>query len=180
MSPFRPPFPPQSDVYPKAQYCLSSLPTTQHSRDNSFIFPTIRIARVSFRFNASPPLCLSVSVQAPSFHQLSALYLTHSSLAIPLYLHQLLRLGVSVSLWQTPCFQYFAASWTSPKKSTPLQSSKSSLFLQNTRGGGAAKIASLESTISRLFFPPLFATQLSPRGCRPPRHSPLSLLPWTP
>jgi len=33
-------------------------------------------------------------------------------------------------------FQQLAASLPPPKKSTPLQSSKSSLFLQNTRGGG--------------------------------------------
>ncbi len=41
------------------------------------------------------------------------------------------RLCVSVPLWQTPCSQYFVASLASPKKSTPLQSSKSSLFFEN-------------------------------------------------
>jgi hypothetical protein len=46
------------------------------------------------------------------------------------------RLCVSVSLWQTPCSQHFAASLSLPKKATPLQSSKSSLFFGNTRGGG--------------------------------------------
>ena len=30
VSPFRPPFLPQSDVYPKVQYCLPSLPTTHY------------------------------------------------------------------------------------------------------------------------------------------------------
>src|SRR5216683_3036095 len=33
-------------------------------------------------------------------------------------------------------FQAIAASFALPKKSSPLESSKSSLFLQNTRGGG--------------------------------------------
>src|SRR5712692_8582071 len=36
------------------------------------------------------------------------------------------------------CLQKLAASFASPKKSTPLQSSKSSLFLQNTGGGGVS------------------------------------------
>ena len=61
------------------------------------------------------------------------------------------------------CFHILAGSLSSPKKSTPLESSKSRLFFQNTRGGGTAKIASLESTTSRLFFPALFASQLRPR-----------------
>ena len=34
------------------------------------------------------------------------------------------------------CFHTFAASLTSPKKSTPLESNKSSLFFKITRGGG--------------------------------------------
>ncbi len=37
-------------------------------------------------------------------------------------------------------FQQLAASLPPPKKSTPLQSSESSLFLQNTRGGGRSRI----------------------------------------
>jgi hypothetical protein len=51
------------------------------------------------------------------------------------------------------CFHILAGSLSSPKTSTPLESSKSRLFSQNIRGGGTAKIASLESTTSRLFFP---------------------------
>jgi len=104
VSPFSPPFPPQSDVYPKAQYCLSSLPTTHY-----------------------PPL----TGQLLYFQNRP-----HARVSSPASHPRLLHLCVSVSLWQTPCSQYFAASLASPKKSTPLQSSKSSLFLQNTRGGG--------------------------------------------
>jgi hypothetical protein len=63
-------------------------------------------------------------------------------------------------------FQPLAGSFTSPKKSSPLESSKSSLFFQNTRGGVSLKIPLLESTRSRLFFPDPFATWLPP-GRRP-------------
>src|SRR5260370_19592916 len=41
----------------------------------------------------------------------------------------------SVSLWHIHSFHTLAASFPAPKKSTPLQSSKSSLFFGNTRGG---------------------------------------------
>jgi hypothetical protein len=44
----------------------------------------------------------------------------------------------SVSLWQIHSFHTLAASLPAPKKSTPLQSSKSSLFFGNTRGGGTS------------------------------------------
>ena len=37
---------------------------------------------------------------------------------------------------QVSSFQSLAASCASPKKSSPLESNKSGLFLQNTRGGG--------------------------------------------
>src|SRR5260370_28412022 len=43
--------------------------------------------------------------------------------------------ATSVPLWQITSFQQLADSLSFSKKSTPLQSSKSSLFLQNTRGG---------------------------------------------
>ncbi len=42
----------------------------------------------------------------------------------------------SVPPWQIPSFHQLADSLSLPKKSTPLQSSKSSLFCQNTRGMG--------------------------------------------
>src|SRR5216684_3902074 len=50
-------------------------------------------------------------------------------------------------------FQAIAASLRSPKKSNPLESSKSSLFLQNTRGGGTP--TNLPFGISN--FQPLFS-----------------------
>ena len=59
-------------------------------------------------------------------------------------------------------FQPLAGSFLSPKKSSPLESSKSSLFFQNTRVGVSLKIPLLESTRSRLFFPDPFATWLLP------------------
>jgi hypothetical protein len=73
------------------------------------------------------------------------------------------------------CFHILADSWSSPKNSTPVESSKYRLFPQNTRGGGAAKIASVESTTSRLFFLTLFASQLRPRLCRPSQRPDASL-----
>src|SRR5260370_1586518 len=73
--------------------------------------------------------------QILSFHQLSALYLAtrHSSLAASPCFSSASRLCVSVSLWQTPCSQYFADSLSSPQKSTPLESIRSRLFCQNAR-----------------------------------------------
>src|SRR6266404_850476 len=41
---------------------------------------------------------------------------------------------LSVPPWQVPSFHQFAASLSPPKTPTPLQSSKSRLFCQNTRG----------------------------------------------
>ncbi len=116
MSPFRPSFPPQSDVYPKRPYCRPSLPTTHHP-------------------------------------------LTHFSSRVT---------GHDES--QVTCLHQLAASLASPKKSTPLHSSKSSLFFGNTRGGGY------------LFTSPCWNQQLSgtwgsPRSISPlvTRHSPLPL-----
>jgi len=118
VSPFRPPFPPQSDVYPNGPCCLPPLPThyplffalcfhtlTNCSSRNPFILITIRIARGcggSLRF-----------------------YLATRHSPLPL------------------CFHQLAASLSSPKKSTPLQSSKSRLFFGNTRGGGVSLCASV-------------------------------------
>ena len=59
------------------------------------------------------------------------------------------RLCVSVPLWQIPSFQQLAASLSLPKKSTPLQSSKSRLFCQNTRGGVPSAISVLRSQCPR-------------------------------
>ena len=42
------------------------------------------------------------------------------------------------------CLQKLAASFASPKKSTPLQSNKSSLFLQKTPGGVCATVPSFK------------------------------------
>jgi hypothetical protein len=58
-------------------------------------------------------------------------------------------------------FQPLAASLPSFCDSHPLFSTAYSLFSQSTRGGVPPKISLLESTTSRLFFPDLFATQLS-------------------
>ncbi len=61
------------------------------------------------------------------------------NLSEPLYLLNFLYL---LSL------QSLAASLSSPKKSTPLESSKSSLFLQNTRDGGVLSSSNLEPPTS--------------------------------
>src|SRR6266851_2016151 len=55
-------------------------------------------------------------------------------------------------------FQSLAASCAAPKKSTPLESDKSSLFLQNTRGGGTPTLPRKAS------LPPSYA----PRGASIP------------
>src|SRR6266404_3666578 len=68
------------------------------------------------------------------FSMLSALFLSPRGVPI-LEVRFLSVLRVSVPLWQVPLFHTLAASLSSSKKSSPLQSGKSSLFLQSTRGG---------------------------------------------
>ncbi len=47
---------------------------------------------------------------------------------------------------QLSSFQSLAASCASPKKSSPLESNKSGLFLQNTRGGGGSSALSRDAS----------------------------------
>src|SRR5258708_1142128 len=64
---------------------------------------------------------------------------------------------LSVPLWQIHCFHTLAASFASPKKSIPLQSSKSSLFLAQSAGcEGSQKtrgVSALQSPASNLHIP---------------------------
>jgi hypothetical protein len=104
--PFRPPFPQQSGVYPKGPRRLPSLPATHQPLSSPFVFITLRML--------FPPnrICGPIAT-------------THSLPSVS-----------SVPPWQGTPFHQLAASLFLPKKSTPLQSSKSSLFCQNTRGMG--------------------------------------------
>jgi hypothetical protein len=104
--PFRPPFPQQCGVYPKGPRRLPSLPATHQPLSSPFVFITLRML--------FPPNRISGPIAT-----------THSLPSVS-----------SVPLWQGTPFHQLAASLFLPKKSTPLQSSKSSLFCQNTRGMG--------------------------------------------
>src|SRR6266849_10596412 len=66
---------------------------------------------------------------------------------------------------QVTPFHALAASLSLPKKSTPLQSSKSSLFFGNTRGGGAP-LRSLYSDLSALCVALLPASHVFSAACR--------------
>ncbi|SRR6266478_117894 len=107
-------------------------------------------------FLSSPRSGITVSPQAAKSHSLQAIYfqrITHSFTQrrqpIPRSFNHLgTLLPLTTSFFSTCAlrelvfrrflfsFQQLAASLPPPKKSTPLQSSESSLFLQNTRGGG--------------------------------------------
>ncbi len=52
---------------------------------------------------------------------------------------------------QTSSSQRLAASWASPKKSSPLQSGKSSLFLQNTRVGVSSSLKHSASSLKKCY-----------------------------
>src|SRR5260370_20975717 len=90
-------------------------------------------------------------------------------------------------LHQVTCFPQLAASLPSPKKSTPLQSSKSSLFSENTRGGGTSGHSPLPpdtGTVSTspqaTFQPSHFTVLLSPTfGPNRPQAPPLPPAPHT-
>ncbi len=86
------------------------------------------------------------------------------------FIHLLLIFAVISLILHLFSRKRLAASLSSRKKSTPLESSKSSLFLQNTRGGGTSTL------LRRASLPPLSpvpsldcAYFLSPRGCTTPQ-----------
>ena len=110
-------------------------------------------------FLSSPRSGITVSPQPENSHSLQAIYFQHNTHSFPQrrqpiprpFNHLRTLLPLTTSFFSNLLFralhdpffcrflfsfQQLAASLLSPKKSTPLQSSESSLFLQNTRGGG--------------------------------------------
>jgi outer membrane lipoprotein-sorting protein len=95
-------------------------PTTRYSLDNSFIFTIIRIARVSpppFRFNAPPPLCLSVSVANPMFSVFCGLFVISKKVN-------------SFAIKQIQPLFAKHPGWGVPLRASPVESATSRLFFR--------------------------------------------------
>jgi hypothetical protein len=108
VSPFILPFPRNPMCIRKGRVVFPRYPllTTHQPLSSPFVFITLRML--------FPPARISGPIAT-----------THSLPSVS-----------SVPPWQIPSFHQLADSLSLPKKSTPLQSSKSSLFCQNTRGMG--------------------------------------------
>jgi hypothetical protein len=94
----------------------------------------------SIVFRYLPPLFYPEPRRSPPFstplfcfQQLRASFPKASGVGVSPHIRA--TLSDSVSLWQILLFHTLADSLSFPKKSSPLQSSKSKLFVQNTRGG---------------------------------------------